>query len=138
MPFRDTSIPSLESILDQDPSLAEETNTLSQLINRQASAENVLMATQAQAASEECQPPPVCHDYQTSRLFLSHFGLLNLDDKNEVILRESFECKHSFIRLKIHFKTNYSRNKIDSETYDKMKIFLKTSGQFEYRIMQSC
>lgn len=28
---------------------------------------------------KECTPPPVVHDFQTARLFLSHFGLLSLD-----------------------------------------------------------
>lgn len=28
---------------------------------------------------KECTPPPVVHDFQTARLFLSHFGFLSLD-----------------------------------------------------------
>lgn len=27
----------------------------------------------------ECYPPPVKHEFQTARLFLSHFGLVSLD-----------------------------------------------------------
>lgn len=27
----------------------------------------------------ECSPPKICHEFQTARLFLSHFGFLNLE-----------------------------------------------------------
>lgn len=27
----------------------------------------------------ECTPPKICHEFQTARLFLSHFGFLNLE-----------------------------------------------------------
>lgn len=53
---------------------------LSQLLNRQATTEAGLAEAQSQSQSQECTPPPVCHDFQTARLFLSHFGLLNLDE----------------------------------------------------------
>lgn len=35
----------------------------------------------------ECYPPPVKHEFQTSRLFLSHFGLLSFDSEK---VRTSF------------------------------------------------
>lgn len=30
---------------------------------------------------EECAPPQICHEFQTARLFLSHFGFLNMEHK---------------------------------------------------------
>lgn len=80
----DQSIPSLESILSNNEVAAEETNKLSQLIGRQAAVEANLISTQSSSAPAECTPPPVCHDFQTSRLFLSHFGLLSLGLDGEV------------------------------------------------------
>jgi hypothetical protein len=65
----------------QDDEVNEETNKLVQLIERQATVEANLAATQSNCVALECTPPPVCHDFQTSRLFLSHFGLLSLGDE---------------------------------------------------------
>lgn len=47
---------------------------------RQTAVESNLAQVQASATLQECTPPPVCHDFQTARLFLSHFGLLSLDE----------------------------------------------------------
>lgn len=82
---RDQSIPTLESILANNEVAFEETNKISQLITRQTTMEANLVAAQSTEIPAECTPPPVCHDFQTSRLFLSHFGLLALDnDSTEV------------------------------------------------------
>lgn len=51
---------------------------------------NLAAVAQSSQTPKECTPPPVCHDFQTSRLFLSHFGLLALDsDGTEVELLEN-------------------------------------------------
>ncbi|XP_066140830.1 ral GTPase-activating protein subunit beta isoform X3 [Euwallacea fornicatus] len=76
----DESIPTLDFLLESNTSVKEEINLLSQLINKQNIVENNLHKTQNHA-SEECVPPPVCHEFQTARLFLSHFGLLTLDEE---------------------------------------------------------
>ncbi|XP_015834574.2 ral GTPase-activating protein subunit beta isoform X5 [Tribolium castaneum] len=75
----DQSIPPLDSVIAQD----EETNKLVQLIERQTTVEANLAASQSNCVPQECTPPPVCHDFQTSRLFLSHFGLLSLGDEEK-------------------------------------------------------
>lgn len=68
-----------------DAVASQETNKLSQLIGRQANAEANLAATQSLSMPVECSSPLVCHDFQTARLFLSHFGLLSLgNDDAEV------------------------------------------------------
>ncbi|CAH0560851.1 unnamed protein product [Brassicogethes aeneus] len=79
----DQSIPTIESVIANDESVSGETSLLSQLINRQSVVENNIATTQSSGVSPECTPPPVCHDFQTARLFLSHFGLLSLDDKED-------------------------------------------------------
>lgn len=78
--FSDQSIPSLETVLLNDENLSCEIDTLSQLIARQTVVESNLAQVHASITLQECTPPPVCHDFQTARLFLSHFGLLSLDE----------------------------------------------------------
>lgn len=53
------------------------------MLARQTTAEANLYAEQNKSQPAECTPPPVCHDFQTARLFLSHFGLLNLEDDED-------------------------------------------------------
>lgn len=81
--FSDQSIPPLDSVIAQDDQVNEETNKLVQLIERQTTVEANLAASQSNSVPQECTPPPVCHDFQTSRLFLSHFGLLSLADEEK-------------------------------------------------------
>ena len=45
---------------------------------------------------DECAPPKICHEFQTARLFLSHFGFLNFESEksehsgnNELIVLDS-------------------------------------------------
>lgn len=76
--YSDLSIPSLDSVISKDTAVMDDTAKISQLLNRQATAEANL--SQQQSEIQECSAPPVCHEFQTARLFLSHFGLLNLDD----------------------------------------------------------
>lgn len=82
--FSDQSIPSLESVFNNDDIANTETSKLAQLMNKQAGAETYLAAAQSLVQAPECAPPSVVHEFQTARLFLSHFGLLNLDTVNEV------------------------------------------------------
>ncbi|KAK9703556.1 RALGAPB N-terminal domain [Popillia japonica] len=79
----DQSIPSLESVFNNDDIANTETSKLAQLMNKQAGAETYLAAAQSLVQAPECAPPSVVHEFQTARLFLSHFGLLNLDTVNE-------------------------------------------------------
>ncbi|XP_074039453.1 ral GTPase-activating protein subunit beta isoform X2 [Leptinotarsa decemlineata] len=80
----DQSIPPLEAVLANDEALNKDIEMITQLMNRQNSVESNIAQRQASATLEECTPPPVCHDFQTARLFLSHFGLLALDEPEDV------------------------------------------------------
>ncbi|XP_065158063.1 ral GTPase-activating protein subunit beta isoform X3 [Atheta coriaria] len=73
----DQSIPTLESVFAGNEKANDETNKLAQLIGKQAGCE---VEMEAQVEQSECSPPSVVHEFQTARLFLSHFGLLNLDN----------------------------------------------------------
>lgn len=88
--FRDQSIPSLETVLANNDKLSCEIDILSQLIARQTTVESNLAQVQASAILQECTPPAVCHDFQTARLFLSHFGLLSFDEVNVVTVIVKF------------------------------------------------
>ncbi|XP_034250605.1 ral GTPase-activating protein subunit beta isoform X1 [Thrips palmi] len=102
----DKSIPSLDSLLSNETTAMEHTR-LAQLIEKQASLEaggslgansTPLSASASRNAScqdepfgvsggleKECTPPPVVHDFQTARLFLSHFGFLSLDSLQDCV-----------------------------------------------------
>lgn len=67
-------------MISADEIINDETNTLAQLMGRQMAVESNLAVIQSAVVPEECTPPPVCHDFQTARLFLSHFGLLNFEN----------------------------------------------------------
>lgn len=98
--FRDQSIPTLETVLANDEKLCNEIETLSQLISRQSTVESTLAQAQAATTLQECTPPPACHDFQTARLFLSHFGLLSLDEVN-IINKLFFTLTNDFFFRKV-------------------------------------
>ncbi|XP_063235788.1 ral GTPase-activating protein subunit beta isoform X2 [Bacillus rossius redtenbacheri] len=75
----DRSIPSLESLLAEEGRGAEH-QRLSQLVERQARLEERADCERDEEGPvRECSPPPACHEFQTARLFLSHFGFLSPD-----------------------------------------------------------
>uniref|UniRef100_A0A1B6CX62 Rap-GAP domain-containing protein n=1 Tax=Clastoptera arizonana TaxID=38151 RepID=A0A1B6CX62_9HEMI len=80
----DKSIPDLDSLLLDDTS--GELNQLTHLLERQAEDENRIGKQSQKPKMEpsmECTPPPLCHEFQTARLFLSHFGLLSRLDSHQ-------------------------------------------------------
>lgn len=93
----DKSIPSLDSLLSNETT-AMEHSRLAHLIEKQATLEaggGSLGASNTSAKDgsfnlpegieKECTPPPVVHDFQTARLFLSHFGFLSLDSLQDCV-----------------------------------------------------
>jgi hypothetical protein len=71
----------MESLL-AEASTAEEHAHLSRLVEQQAALETAAgqqWCKDTDGTFPECIPPPACHEYQTARLFLSHFGFLSLD-----------------------------------------------------------
>lgn len=65
-----------------DPNVAAEHAHLSQLVEQQAALETAAgqqRCKETDGPFPECTPPPACHEFQTARLFLSHFGFLSLD-----------------------------------------------------------
>nr|CAD7427352.1 unnamed protein product [Timema monikensis] len=83
----DHSIPSLESLLSEEGQETEHLR-LSALVERQGQLEERALQQREERDTEygdtdqECAPPPICHEFQTARLFLAHFGFLSLDSPN--------------------------------------------------------
>lgn len=71
----------------RDPTIAEETAKLAQLLERQTVFEtpNAKSFNDDSDGPVECAAPSVSHEYQTARLFLSHFGFLRFDTNKKVI-----------------------------------------------------
>lgn len=82
----DESIPSLEAVMNDNEEVKDEHNLLSQLLDRQINLE-IRLDEDLQSAKDEnhaeCIAPQNCKDFQTARLFLSHFGFLNLETTSE-------------------------------------------------------
>ncbi|XP_046372123.1 ral GTPase-activating protein subunit beta-like isoform X1 [Haliotis rufescens] len=85
----DKSIPPMECLVTD--SNKEELDHLKTLIEQQIVFEGDV-SNQAKIAREktpfpdpqtECKPPRISHDYQTARLFLSHYGFLSLEALKE-------------------------------------------------------
>lgn len=69
----DDCIPTTDRIAQIE---AQDVDKLAKLIERQVLNEKQVGDIGCTEVPE-CSPPPVCHDYQTARLFLSHWGFLN-------------------------------------------------------------
>ncbi|XP_076069482.1 ral GTPase-activating protein subunit beta isoform X2 [Oratosquilla oratoria] len=85
----DKSIPSLESVIMSDDKSILEHDKLLQILDHQiAFEENVRRQVETRPShypdvETECSAPPLCHEFQTARLLLSHFGLLSIEALNE-------------------------------------------------------
>lgn len=81
----DKSIPSLESVILNDEKSAIEHDKLLQILDHQVAFEDNVRhqvereTTEYPDVETECAAPPLCHEFQTARLLLSHFGFLSLD-----------------------------------------------------------
>ncbi|XP_014486489.1 PREDICTED: ral GTPase-activating protein subunit beta isoform X4 [Dinoponera quadriceps] len=88
----DESIPSLEAVMSDNDAVRNEHQILAQLLERQITLETKCdngNVKNTEEKSEECVPPQICHEFQTARLFLSHFGFLNMEPKENEESRDS-------------------------------------------------
>ncbi|XP_076297619.1 ral GTPase-activating protein subunit beta isoform X5 [Lasioglossum baleicum] len=88
----DESIPSLEAVMNNNNLVRNEHQTLSQLLERQMNIESKYCDGNEKTPdekTEECVPPQICHEFQTARLFLSHFGFLSMEPKEDDESRNS-------------------------------------------------
>ncbi|KAB7494889.1 Ral GTPase-activating protein subunit beta [Armadillidium nasatum] len=81
----DKSIPSLEQVISSDEKMASEHEKMLQILDHQIAFEEIAkrqiesQKTKYPDIEVECLPPPLCQEFQTARLLLSHFGLLSLE-----------------------------------------------------------
>lgn len=71
--------------MNDNDTVKNEHDLLSQLLDRQINLESKSsdeLSRNSDDKIEECAPPKICHEFQTARLFLSHFGFLNLDNND--------------------------------------------------------
>ncbi|XP_020285892.1 ral GTPase-activating protein subunit beta isoform X2 [Pseudomyrmex gracilis] len=88
----DESIPSLEAVMSDNDAVRDEHQILAQLLERQITLESKHDNSNIKNAddkTDECVPPQICHEFQTARLFLSHFGFLNMEPKDNEESRNS-------------------------------------------------
>lgn len=86
----------MESLVT-DEKAAEDQYKMLRLIDHQMEMEEAMRRVVLQTENSlpfpdpdrECCPPPVKHEFQTARLFLSHFGLLSLDS-NKVSHKDKY------------------------------------------------
>ncbi|XP_033225547.1 ral GTPase-activating protein subunit beta isoform X3 [Belonocnema kinseyi] len=128
----DDSIPSLDLVMNEDDTLKNDHQTLSQLLDRQIELESKFSEDNEKNLDEkidECVPPQVCHEFQTARLFLSHFGFLNLEPKevNEESTTGGLIALDSSLPGFCLDLENLDR--ISSRTCDTVHIFYVKAGQ---------
>lgn len=78
--------------MSDNNAVRDEHQILAQLLERQITLEsknNNSNVKTVEDKSDECVPPQVCHEFQTARLFLSHFGFLNMEPKENEDSRNS-------------------------------------------------
>ncbi|XP_034949716.1 ral GTPase-activating protein subunit beta isoform X2 [Chelonus insularis] len=127
----DDSIPTLEAVMNDDDDIKDEHQVLSQLLDRQINLELRMdkeFNSRRLENDEECISPENCHEFQTARLFLSHFGFLNLEGSYN-------EDGNNFGIIALDptlagFCTDLeSLDQISSRTCDTVHIFYVKSGQ---------
>lgn len=82
----DYSIPTLDSVTQKFG--AETTKMMAKMIENQTVFEKIAWAetdnsSDSLSHAQESVPPPVCHEFQAARLFLSHFGFLSFGGETE-------------------------------------------------------
>lgn len=81
----DYSIPTLDQVIQKIGN--DSTKKLFQLLESQTIFEKLAWAETDSSVdslghAQESVPPPVCHEFQAARLFLSHFGFLSIDESD--------------------------------------------------------
>lgn len=104
---------------------------LSQLLERQMNIESKHSDGNdkiSEEKTEECVPPQICHEFQTARLFLSHFGFLNMEPKENDESRNGslIALDPSIPGFCLDLET---LDNISSRTCDTVYIFYVKAGQ---------
>ncbi|KAK0179173.1 hypothetical protein PV327_007988 [Microctonus hyperodae] len=130
----DESIPSLEAVMNDNDEVKDKHYLLSQLLEQQFNYESHLdndLRLKQNENHDECVSPENCHEFQTARLFLSHFGFLNFAAALEQDGENNSTCGITALDPSMPgFCTDLERlDHISSRTCDTVHIFYVKSGQ---------
>ncbi|CAA9993032.1 unnamed protein product [Nesidiocoris tenuis] len=113
------------SIPDLDGDLTE----INQLLRQQKNAEIAALAVTETEAEDcpECVPPRLCGEFQTARLFLSHFGFLQKLETGKPSVIPLNSKKEGF------FRDLELLDKLEPRTSDTVHVFYVKTGQSHYQ-----
>ncbi|CAL4091038.1 unnamed protein product [Meganyctiphanes norvegica] len=131
----DKSIPSLESVIMSDEKSAMENDKLMQILDHQIAFEDAVRSQIEHQTSDypdmemECVAPMLCHEFQTARLLLSHFGFLSLD-----ALMESVDSRVPSLVALDSTQAGFARDlelldSTNNRTVDTVHVFYVRAGQ---------
>ncbi|XP_061400512.1 ral GTPase-activating protein subunit beta [Musca vetustissima] len=134
----DFSIPTFEQIREQYGS--ESIKQLETMLENQTIHEKLAWAetdnsSDSLSHAQESIPPPVCHEFQAARLFLSHFGFLTFEERNPNSPAESLGAPPQRPLIVLDTKrSNFaaelnSLDKLSARTYDTVHVFYVKAGQ---------
>lgn len=131
----DYSIPTLDQVIQKIGN--DSTKKLFQLLESQTIFEKLAWAetetsVDSLSHAQESVPPPVCHEFQAARLFLSHFGFLSIDEsdanKNDAV--EPPPLLTVLDATKPGFATDLlTLDKLSPRTNDTLHVFYVKAGQ---------
>lgn len=132
----DYSIPTLDQVIQKIGN--DSTKKLFQLLESQTIFEKLAWAetdssVDSLSHAQESVPPPVCHEFQAARLFLSHFGFLSIDESDT---NKSFNAVEPPPLLTVLDATRPSfaadlltLDRLSPRTNDTLHIFYVKAGQ---------
>ncbi|KAM7352661.1 ral GTPase-activating protein subunit beta isoform 4-T4 [Cochliomyia hominivorax] len=134
----DFSIPTFEQIREQYGQ--ENIKQLEAMLENQTIQEKLAWAetdnsSDSLSHAQESCPPPVCHEFQAARLFLSHFGFLTFEERNPNSPAETLGAPPQRPLIVLDTKrTNFAAelnclDKLSARTYDTVHVFYVKSGQ---------
>ncbi|XP_073825995.1 ral GTPase-activating protein subunit beta isoform X14 [Musca autumnalis] len=134
----DFSIPTFEQIREQYGS--ESIKQLETMLENQTIHEKLAWAetdnsSDSLSHAQESVPPPVCHEFQAARLFLSHFGFLTFEERNPNSPAETLGAPPQRPLIVLDTKrSNFaaelnSLDKLSARTFDTVHVFYVKAGQ---------
>lgn len=134
----DYSIPTLDSVTQKFGS--DTTKMMAKMIENQTVFEKIAWAetdnsSDSLSHAQESVPPPVCHEFQAARLFLSHFGFLsfgangNGKSEEEGLMPGNSNLNVLDAGVGGFWKDLQMLDKISPRTYDTVYMFYVKAGQ---------
>lgn len=137
----DYSIPTLDSVTQKFG--ADTTKMMAKMIENQTVFEKIAWAetdnsSDSLSHAQESVPPPVCHEFQAARLFLSHFGFLSFGTEGKSGAGGDAENMNGMMGSNLNildakvggfWKDLQLLDKISPRTYDTVYMFYVKAGQ---------